>query len=386
MKKRILIASGGTGGHFYPGYALAQELIKKGWQTLFLLRKNDPASRILAENELCSVETDITALPRTANPVKLALFSKKLLSSFFYARKILKDWEPSLVAGTGSYVSFPAVLAAKTLKIPSLIHESNAILGLSNELCSLFASGIALGFPLAKNSGLKKNFQLTGTPVREYFRNMPEPDESRKYFGLNPKKTTTLIFGGSQGAESLNIAASAAVKIMVNNENLQFIHITGRRNYESITQSYACAGTLKCGRLKILDYCDEMHKAYSAADIVIARSGASTCAELIQTQKPAILIPLPSSAAGHKAENAKTLERSGAAFMINESPDLSEKIQRKLAEMISSRGMLEKIRQNYGGINIPAPVCAAANLADFAVKLAENATNQKTEVRIQESE
>lgn len=372
MKKRILIASGGTGGHFYPGYALGKELLKRGWEVLFLVKKDDPALRILQDNGLAAVETDIVSFPRSANPARTILFFRRLISSYFFVRRVLVDWRPDAVAGTGSYVSFPAVFSAWTLNIPSVIHEANARLGLSNRICSAFASGIALGLPVR---GLKQDgrFRLTGIPVREFFASPADTARARQDLGLAPGKKTVLVFGGSQGARKLNLAVVKTVKRIIDSgADLQFLHVAGTRDHHMVAGEYGSAGTGDRSRVKLLEYCHEMDKAYAASDIVLSRSGASTIAELIQLKKPAILVPLPSAPGDHQAANARIMEEKGAAVMVRESPELPEKLFSELNRVFSgSSGALERMKSACAGLDIPAPITAAARLADFVIEAAD---------------
>ncbi|HOX21977.1 MAG TPA: glycosyltransferase, partial [Elusimicrobiales bacterium] len=202
---RILIASGGTGGHFYPGYSAAQELKKSGAEILFVLRSGDPAGRVLQEECLPFAGVDLVGFPRSLNPLAHLRFAWKLLSALLAARRVIKDWRPDAVLGTGGYISFPAVFWAATGGIPAIVHESNAKPGLANYILSLMGTHVAAGLPV-NGFPKKTSVTMTGTPIRAFFAVKTDKTAARKELGLEPDKATVLAFGGSGGAIGLNLA------------------------------------------------------------------------------------------------------------------------------------------------------------------------------------
>ncbi|MEK7721389.1 MAG: UDP-N-acetylglucosamine--N-acetylmuramyl-(pentapeptide) pyrophosphoryl-undecaprenol N-acetylglucosamine transferase, partial [Elusimicrobiota bacterium] len=299
-KKRALIASGGTGGHFYPGFALAVELRARGWQSLFLVKKEDIALPALEEADFPYAELDMVSLPRSLNPLAYAVFLFKFFKSLALALRIMKDFRPCVLIGTGSYVAFPAALAARMAGVPVYLHESNAKFGLGNYLTGFFCRRAALGLPVKYNS-FKSKSVLSGTPIRETFRGAPARAAARRALGLDTEKFTALVFGGSQGARRLNAAFISAAKALKG--DLQAVHLTGGKNFEAVKSAYSAAGLEGAPGLEIFDYREDMPTLYAAADLVISRAGAGTVAELAQLRKPAILVPLPSSAGGHQKAN-----------------------------------------------------------------------------------
>ncbi|MFH1620026.1 MAG: UDP-N-acetylglucosamine--N-acetylmuramyl-(pentapeptide) pyrophosphoryl-undecaprenol N-acetylglucosamine transferase, partial [bacterium] len=287
------------------------------------------------------------------------------------ARRILTDWRPAAVAGMGSYISFPAVLAARISGVPSFIHEANAVFGLSNRICSFFASGVALGLPMHGITGGSR-FRITGMPVRSHFSGPESPITARAAFGLAPEKTTVLIFGGSQGARKLNLVMSdLAKRLVAERPDIQFLHISGHRDHEMMKAAYQ--GTAQTGCIALLDYCDDMHKAYAAADMVVSRAGAGTVAELIQLRKPAILVPLPDAPDDHQAENAGILESAGAAIMLRESPLFREELYARIAALLSTPERLSAMRKGFAQLKLPEPAVAAAKLAEFIIETLQKA-------------
>ncbi|MBI4802336.1 MAG: undecaprenyldiphospho-muramoylpentapeptide beta-N-acetylglucosaminyltransferase [Elusimicrobia bacterium] len=368
--KRILIASGGTGGHFYPGLALANELRKKGgWEILFLVKKDDLAVGTLADRDYPYAETDMISLPRSADPGAHAAFLWKLLMSVSLCLKILKDFKPVLVFGAGSYVSFPAVLAAALRGLPSMIHESNAKFGLANRLCARFASKTALGLPIGNNP-FKAKSELTGTPIRDSFAASPDRGAMMKKFGFKDGAPVMLIFGGSQGAKRINRAAINAVK-KLNEKNIAFqaVHVTGKKDNEEVHALYSRLGLEKAPFLRVLDYYEDINELYAVCDLAFCRSGAGTVAELLQLKKPAVLIPFPSSAGGHQLWNAKSLSGAGAAVLLEESPAFEERFLETAEALLKAPAALTEMKNNFSRLDLPDPMRAAANIAAAIEKL-----------------
>ena len=364
-KKRALIASGGTGGHFYPGFALAVELRSRGWQTVFLVKKEDLARPALEDADLPFAELDMVSLPRSLNPFAHAAFFFKFLRSLALSLRIMKDFKPDAVIGTGSYVAFPAVLAARLSGVPLFLHESNAKLGLGNYLAGFFCRRAALGLPMRHNPFAARS-TLTGTPIREAFRALPGRAAARRALDLDPDKFTVLVFGGSQGARRLNAAFIGAAKSLKG--DLQAVHLTGARNFEAVKENYAAAGLGDSPGFQVFDYREDMPALYAAADLVISRSGASTVAELLQLRKPSILVPLPSSAGGHQKENALVLSGSGSALCLEESPDFDAKLAAAVRNYLDNPDKLAEMAAKLEAAGIPRGLEAAGKLAELIEK------------------
>lgn len=368
-RKRMIIASGGTGGHFYPGFALAAELRARGWQVLFLVKKDDIARPALDEADFPYAELDMTALPRSLSPLRQAAFLIKFFKSLMFSARIMADFRPDAVLGTGSYVAFPAVLSARLAGVPVYIHESNAVFGLGNRLAGFFCRKAALGLPVAANPFAAKS-ELTGTPIRKAFANGGSRDAALAALRLEKGKFTVLVFGGSQGARRLNGAFIKAAKLL--KSDLQAVHVTGRNNFEEVKAAYAEAGLEGEASLKVFDYREDMPALYAAADLVVSRSGASTIAELVQLKKPAILVPLPSSAGGHQRFNALTLAGSGAALCLEESPDFDAALGAAIRNFIGEPGRAAAMSAAYSKTGIPEGLAAAGALADLVEKQTDN--------------
>ncbi len=355
MNKRFIIASGGTGGHFYPGLALGKELRRQGFPVLFIVRKNDPAAQILDTHKLHYREIDFMGLPRSVNPVRHLRFWAKFFKSLFETRRIIKQFRPDVAVGTGGYISFPLIFTAHFSGVKTAVHDSNARLGLANKVCGLFADLFMLGLPVNKKI---KNSVLTSTPIRREFADAPDRTAVLEGLGLDPQKRTALIFGGSQGAKGLNAACAEVVaKLAKRNSYWQFIHITGERWYGVIREGYATLNNVA-----VLPYSHEIYALMRTADLAVCRSGASTLAELIYCRLPAVLVPFPHAAANHQYYNAKILQNARCARIVTEDKNLSQHLFQTLQRLTGRNRDLFSMRSAYSRLRIPNPMTAAKEI------------------------
>jgi UDP-N-acetylglucosamine--N-acetylmuramyl-(pentapeptide) pyrophosphoryl-undecaprenol N-acetylglucosamine transferase len=353
-QKRVLIAAGGTGGHFYPGLVLACALRERGWQPLLLTRKADPALALLEREGLPAVEVDLKGLPRRLGP-GLLLFGWKLAKALLLVDRVVKDFQPLAVVGMGSYLTFPAVLAARRRGIASAVHESNVPLGLANRLCLRLGAGLFRGLPGEANAG----GELTGTPIRPALWKRGDARQARRTLGLQEERPTILAFGGSQGARGINRLVPEALSLCAARAGIQVLHLSGSNEAEEVRAAYAKAGI----DALVLPYLDSMESAYAAADLVVCRSGASTLAELACQHKPAVLVPFPHAAAGHQESNARLLERCGAAVVVLEgSPP--RRLAEALDDLLSSEARRQGMSEAYPKLGLPDPALTSGRLAD----------------------
>ncbi len=314
--KRVLIAAGGTGGHFYPGLVVALELKKRGWEPLLVVKKDDPAKGKLESVGLPCLEVDLRGLPRSLGP-ELITFSWKLLGSMLLMAKVARDFKPQLVLGMGGYLTFPCAYAAWKSGVPLALHESNAILGLANKASLKFGATLFWGLPPIDGDGT-----VVGTPVR---RELFYPKGAKASTG----KKSVLVFGGSQGAKAINLGFAGAVKR--SGVSLKILHLAGRGKGTETKTAYENAGV----DATVLEYLEDMASAYADADFVVSRSGASTLAELAAQRKFSILVPYPHAAANHQDANARVFERAGTAKCINEN-ELGNLLGTALADLVKS--------------------------------------------------
>ncbi len=353
---RFLVASGGTGGHFYPGFALGKALQNQGNQVLFVVRQDDPAITTLAANGLAYEQIDLTGLPRSVNPLRHFHFMGKLVKSLKQTRKIIKTFQPDVTLGMGGYVSFPLIFCSHFMGIKTAVHESNTIWGLSNKICATFANLRLMGLPMQKTF---KNAVLSSTPIRGEFGQSISRQEVLKQLGLQPDVLTALIVGGSQGAKGLNEALPQVIK---RNPKWQFIHLTGKRWYEAQQAAYQ-----GLANVKTLAYSEEIYKLMKSVDLMICRSGASTLAEVIACRVPAILVPFPHAAANHQYFNATVLAKAGCANIVLEGPGFASQLQDTLRALTPEK--LTQMRRAYAELTVPDPLQATQRITDLLVNL-----------------
>lgn len=359
--KRIVIAAGGTGGHFYPGLAAAQALKMRGWEPLMVVRKGDDALPRLEAEGLCALPLDLGGLPRRPG-LDLVSFSWRLALGLRMMSRALKAFRPNAVLGMGGYLSFPLAYAAWRLGTPRAVHESNAILGLANRTAAALGCEVLWGLATSDGRGT-----VVGTPVRPSLWTRREPAAARRALGLHPERTTLLVFGGSQGARSLNEGLPKALK-KLHLASLQILHLAGRGKAAAAAEAYRSAGIAADTR----EYLEDMADAYGAADLVVCRSGASTLAELHAQGKPALLVPYPHAAAGHQDANARVFEAAGAARRLPEAV-LDERLGPVLADLLKSPHAARtrsSMAEAYGRLGLPSAEKTTLTLAHAVEKLA----------------
>ena len=359
MENLYLIAAGGTGGHFYPGIALGKALLEKGKSVIFIIKKDSPNIKYLDDNELSFQEIDFVPMPRSKNIKEWLNFLKKFFKTLKQMRQLIKITEPKWCIGMGGYISFPLIFMARLMHCKTAIHDSNSRMGLANKICAKFADLIFLGLPMEE---MPANAVLVGTPIREEFSaNLTEEEkiywEMETDFGIN-----LLIFGGSQGAKKLNHAAAMACKklIGISSVNLNVFHITGTRDYEEIKTIYG-----DTPRLTLLPYAEDIHSLMKAVHIIIARSGASSLAEICALKKPSILVPFPYAADNHQYFNAKLFKDAGLAFLIQESDNLEQDLFNAVKKLLSEPEHLQKMRASYTNVTLPDPLQAAEKMVNI---------------------
>ncbi len=355
--KKFVIASGGTGGHFYPGFALGTELRKRGHGVLFVVRKQDIAIKTLVKNNFEYKEIDLVGFPRSINPFRHIAFCYKFVKAFFQSAAILNAYKPDVCVGMGGYLSFPIIVISYFKNIKNAVHDSNTKLGLANKLSAKFTKNFLLGLPTSDDV---KNTTLVGTPIRAEFAQHLDRDSVLKDWGLRTDLATILVFGGSQGSKNLNLSMSkAAKKVVRKNETVQFVHISGDKGYERLRNEYR-----GIKNIKLLSYCHEIYALMQAADIVVCRSGASTIAELYALQKPAVFVPFPHAAGNHQYYNALLLKKAGCAELFVENRELSEKLYNYLLGLSRNKNILEFMVNGYQNLELPDPLKAAQIIAD----------------------
>jgi UDP-N-acetylglucosamine--N-acetylmuramyl-(pentapeptide) pyrophosphoryl-undecaprenol N-acetylglucosamine transferase len=354
--KRVAIAAGGTGGHFYPGLVVAQALKARGWEPLLIVRSGDPALATLEKEGLAALPVDLRGLPRRPGP-ELFSFARKLAGSMGTLSRALRAFRPDLALGMGGYLTFPLIFAAWRRGVPRAVHESNAVLGLANAAAAKLGADLFWGLPPEDPAA---RGAVVGTPVRPALWIRRGAAESRRALGL-ADRPTLLVFGGSQGAQGLNAALPRALRSL---PEVQVLHMAGKGKAEAAAAAYRAEGIAA----DVREYLDDMASAYGAADLVVCRSGASTLAELSAQRAPAVLVPYPHAAADHQNANARVFERAGASVRLLEA-ELDAKLGSVLADLLKSDGAEERrsgMSRAYERLGLPA---AAATIDGFAASL-----------------
>ncbi len=361
---KIILACGGTGGHIFPAFSVAEELKSRfaGIEIIYVCGKKD------IENEIFKIVTWERVVPIESAPARMALslsgvgFLIKLTRGFFRASALLRSEKPALVVGFGGHYSFPVVLAAKCLGIKTLIHEQNAKPGMANKFLIRFVDAVALSYPETGNY-LKphSNVRVTGNPIRASIESASR-SKALKFFDFQPNKRTLLVLGGSQGAESINSLFLGALKFFPESlkARVQVLHLCGKMapgEVENLFKEFGIEG-------RAYSFFDRMDLAYALTDVALGRAGATFLAEAACKNIPVILIPYPFGD-GHQRENAKIYGRERSAVILEQSDLDPERLAKILIEQINKD---EKI------MNIPLRLSASVNaralLSDFIVDIA----------------
>ncbi len=313
MKKYIFITTGGTGGHIFPALAIAQILKNNtNFQPVFIGSEFGMETKILSQYDFPAHFLPIKGFQRKKILKNLPLLYY-IPTSLFRAYRLFARYKPSVIIGVGGYASFPALWIARQKNIPILLQEQNAYPGLVTRMFARKAKYVLLGMEYARKYLFNANTVYTGNPVRETYRIYPK-NEAKKYWNFSEDRLLVAVFGGSLGAKTLNEITKYIVE---RNLNINILWQTGKNYYEKY-KSYENA------YVKIVPFIQEMDKAYSAADLVLSRSGAMTVSELFFFKKPAILIPSPNVAENHQYYNAKEAEEKKFAKIILENRPVSK--------------------------------------------------------------
>jgi UDP-N-acetylglucosamine--N-acetylmuramyl-(pentapeptide) pyrophosphoryl-undecaprenol N-acetylglucosamine transferase len=319
----IAIACGGTGGHLYPGMAVADELLRRDCDALLLVSQKEvdlQAVRMLPESQW----TALSAVGMQGG--NWAQFTRGFLKSFRAARELFAKRRPKAVLGMGGFTSAPPVLAGKMAGAATFLHESNSIPGRANRLAAPLVNQVFVGFPSARMRLHNRNVVTTGTPVRPHFQ--PSNAEScRMALGLAPNRPVLLVLGGSQGATPINnLLVESLPLLRAAQPELQVLHLTGPNDLENVRSAYQNAGLSAV----VQPFLTEMDMALGAATLCVSRAGASSLAELAAMRVPAILVPFPAAADNHQYYNARAYSDANAAWIL----DQAEARNGKLAQLI----------------------------------------------------
>lgn len=342
---RVLFAGGGTAGHINPAISIANFIKSKedNFEALFVGTKKGLETKLVPSAGFNIKYIDIMGFDRK-HLLKNIVVLKKLYDTRQECKKIIKEFKPDFVVCTGGYVSGPVAMAASALKIPALIHEQNVYPGLTVKGSEKYVDYVAVSFEETINHLDKSKCVVTGNPIRTEILNA-DREEARKALGLSDEPFV-LIFGGSLGAGKIN---ENVVKMLgkVKEENkFSMMFGTGDKNFEEISAKIKEARIELNDNIKVVPYINNMHEVMAAADLIVSRSGAITLAEIAVLGKPSVLIPSPNVVRNHQEQNARELEKGGAARVLTEDVLTENTLYDTISELISDKELLEEMGEN----------------------------------------
>ena len=361
---KILIAGGGTGGHIYPGIAVAEELkrLDPTIEIRFVGGDRGLEGRVVPEAGFELVTIAARGLPRRA-PWKVPGALLANTGAFFASIGIIHSWRPDVVLGTGGYVSAPVIVAAWLARRPIVLQEQNSVPGLTNRLLARVADEVHLAFSESRGWFARKDrLKLSGNPVRrEILSGERKPALAR--FGLAEGVPTAFVFGGSRGARRINEAALDAIQKLRGHLNAQFILQTGKEDFAWAKDKAEAQGL----PVTVVPYLTHIHEAYAAADLVVCRAGAMTLAEIAACGVPSILVPYPFAAYNHQEVNAQNLAERGGAVTIKDGELTGERLAHELSRLLKDREILIRMSANARRFARPdAAVRIAKSLTEWA--------------------
>lgn len=342
---RLLIAGGGTGGHLFPGIAVAEEFLarKKGNEVLFVGTWKGIEARVLPKLGY-RLECITAAGIRGKGNVARAKGIAKFLYGYAQSRKILKEFKPDMVLGVGGYASAPALLAARGMQVPRFIHEQNAIPGFTNKMLAKVAERVFISLEESGDFFPEARTLLTGNPLRrqilEQVALAPPQDRCDDAFHL-------LVFGGSSGAHRINVTMGEALPFLQDMKGrLRVTHQTGENDLEDVTAVYEEQGV----SADVVPFIDSMADAYRWADLVVCRAGATTIAEVTACGKPCIFIPYPHAVDDHQRRNAEALLKCGAGLVMIEQELSAESLAKAIRELMNDPAQLKAVGEAAQGL------------------------------------
>ncbi len=362
---KVIISGGGTGGHIFPAIAIANALkqLVPNVDILFIGAEGRMEMEKVPAAGYKIESLWISGLQRKLTLSNLS-FPLKVISSLYKAKKILRQFQPDVVIGTGGYASGPMLRVASKAGIPTLIQEQNSFPGITNKILSKKANKICVAYDGMEKFFPKEKILITGNPVRQDILELSgKKDEAVNYFGIDKNKKTVLVIGGSLGARTVNESIATCIETLSQN-NIQLIWQTGKIYYPTAKE---LVSKFDKNGIKAFDFISKMDYAYAAADIVISRAGAISVSELCLAKKPAILIPSPNVAEDHQTKNAMALVKYDATLLIKDI-EAKEKLCEAVMELVNNDSAKEKLSNNIAKLAFKD---SALNIAKEILKLVE---------------
>lgn len=328
---RVAFCGGGTGGHIFPALAVLQamKLMLPKAEFYYFGKQNGMEAGIVSKQAITFYGLELAGLSRSLTPNNIRTIWKAC-QGYLRVKKIMKELQIQAILGTGGFVCGPVIAAAASLKIPSMIHESNVVPGLTNRLLGGLADKVAVSYPATARYFDEQKIAYTGFPLRQGIV-QDRKDEHYRLFGLDPSKKTIFIFPGSLAARKINQAMMAVLPDLNKlAKQVQLLWMTGQTDYRQVREA--------CARQQLLtsvhEFIEQVPEAYSISDLMVARAGAGTIAEISATATPALLIPYPFATGDHQTYNAKNLEQAGMAEVLRDQEVTGERLLGKLETML----------------------------------------------------
>lgn len=350
----VAIACGGTGGHLFPGLAVAEQLIARGCTVSILISPKDVDQQAVKSAR----GVEVVTLPAVALQAgSRVAFLRGFMKSFCASRTLFKTRRPDAVLAMGGFTSAPPILAARTMGVKTFLHESNTIPGRANRWLSRVVAQAFVGFAETEGRLAAREVIVTGTPVRAEFQSR-DAASCRTALGLDPARPVVLVTGGSQGARDVNDLIIGALPMLARHAlQWQWLHLAGTNDVEKVKQAYTKLGL----QAVVFPFLTQMELALGAATVCVSRAGASSLAEIAAMRLPTMLVPLPTAADNHQWHNARAFEETGAAQLLQQSDATPEKVSTLLRELVEDTDERDEMRSALAKWHEPK---AAEKIAD----------------------
>jgi UDP-N-acetylglucosamine--N-acetylmuramyl-(pentapeptide) pyrophosphoryl-undecaprenol N-acetylglucosamine transferase len=357
---KILVTGGGTGGHIYPALALIKRMkaMNDDIEFLYVGTERGLESTIVPNYSIPFKALKVEGFKRKLNFEGIKYNLKTIgyfIQSIRKSKKIIDEFSPDAVIGTGGYVSAPVCYAAAKKGIPTVIHEQNSVAGITNKFLARYVSAIAICFKDAENQfkGHENKIVFTGNPRAQEVADI-QANDSLQTFGLNPKQPTVLIFGGSRGAVAINKTVIDHCQVFVE-ADYQVLFVTGREHYEDLSEKWksSCGLEDEQSKVSIVPYIEDLPSVFASVSLVVSRSGATTLAELTALGVPSVLIPSPNVTEDHQTKNARSLSEAGAAELIREDELNSSKFIETVNRLMSDQGKRNDMAAKAKQLGVP---------------------------------
>lgn len=365
---KIIVTGGGTGGHIYPALAFINYLkaVEPDSEILYVGTERGLESRIVPDAGLAFKTIDVQGFRRS---LSLSNFKTiyKFLKSTSDAKKLVKDFKPDVVIGTGGYVAGPVLYAAAKLKIPTIVHEQNSIPGITNKFLSKYVDKVAVAFEAAKVYFPEGKTVAVGNPRAQEVANLEATDILKTEYNLKTDKKTVVIFGGSRGAQTINEAVKAALPKFAE-EEYQIVYASGQIYFDEDQVEFGKYDATE--NIAIRPYISNMLEVLASSDLILCRAGATTIAEITALGLPTIFVPSPNVTADHQTKNAQALVDIGAAMMISDAKLTADTMLASISEIFSNEEL-------YHAMSVASKKAGVPDASDRLYKLVKEIKNNE---------